>query len=277
VGVSAGGLVVRSLSVDLGEQRVVDAVDLDLARGELLALVGPNGAGKSTLLAAVTGDVTPVRGTVTFDGADLLALAPRPAARVRSVLLQESRLAFGFRVVDVVAMGRTPWHRMPEEDRDGEVVAAAMARTDVSELAGRLFPSLSGGEKGRASLARVLAQETPLVLLDEPTAALDIRHQEQVLAVARELASCGCAVGVVLHDLSLAAAWADRICVLDNGRVAAHGSPGQVLRPELLGRVYGHPVDVISHDGHLVVVPRRPARLVARSTDPEEQPCVSMP
>jgi len=256
------GLEVREVGVRIGGNPVLDAVDLDVTRGELVALVGPNGAGKSTLLAAITGDVPLASGRIAFEGEALLDLKPSAAARQRSVLPQESRLAFGFRVDEVVAMGRSPWRRTPEEDRDEAVIEESMRRTDIHHHAERVFSSLSGGEKARAALARVLAQETPLVLLDEPTAALDIRHQEQVLGLARALAHDPvrrCAVVVVLHDLSLAAAWSDRICVLDKGRVAAFGTPAEVIVPELLERVYGHPVDVITHDGRPVVIPRRAA------------------
>jgi iron complex transport system ATP-binding protein len=179
-----------------------------------VALVGPNGAGKSTLLSVMAGDLLPSTGAVMLDGIDLAAWKHRALARRRAVLTQEHRLAFGFRVDEVVAMGRAPWARTDREDDDETVVADAMERTETGHLAARVFPTLSGGEKARASFARVLAQETSLVLLDEPTAALDLRHQDQVLAQARSLAQEGHAVVTVVHDLSVAAAYADRICVL---------------------------------------------------------------
>jgi iron complex transport system ATP-binding protein len=131
-----------------------------------------------------------------------------------------------------------------------------MMQTDVDTLAARSFPTLSGGEKARTSFARVLAQDTTVVLLDEPTAALDIRHSEQVLSEARRLAASGHAVVAVLHDLTVAAAHADRLCVLADGRLRADGTPAEVLTPALVAEVYQHPVDVISHDGRLVVLPR---------------------
>ncbi|MFI5426250.1 ATP-binding cassette domain-containing protein [Aeromicrobium sp. UC242_57] len=153
-------------------------------------------------------------------------------------------------------MGRSPWARLPEEDLDDLIIAESMEHTDVITLADRSFPTLSGGEKARTSFARVLAQQTNLVLLDEPTAALDIRHSEQVLSQARRLARAGHAVVAVLHDLTVAAAHADRICVLADGRLMADGTPADVLTPSLSADVYHHPVDVISHDGRLVVLPR---------------------
>ena len=248
-------LRVQGIDVEIAGTRVLTDVDLTIAPGELLALVGPNGAGKTTLLNVLAGDLAPRSGSVELDGRPVSGIRVRDLARRRAVLPQEQRLAFGFRVVDVVRMGRAPWTGTDAEDRDDEVVAAAMGRTDVLHLADRVYPTLSGGEKSRASLARVISQETEIVLLDEPTAALDIRHSEQVLAEARRLARAGHAVVAVLHDLSIAAAHADRVCVLARGRVRADGPPAEVMRPDLLAEVYGHPVDVITHRDRLVVIP----------------------
>lgn len=249
-------LAVSHVSVTLGGATILRDVSLSVQRGELVSLVGPNGAGKSTLLGVVSGDVETSDGDVRVFGAPLASYSPTSAARHRSVLLQEQRIAFGFRVRRVVEMGRTPWYRTDEEHRDLEAVESAIERVEIVHLADRIYPSLSGGEKSRTSLARILAQEAPLVLLDEPTAALDIAHQERVLTVARELADSGCAVVVVLHDLSLAAT-ADRVCLLDRGQIAADGPPRDVITAELISRVYDHPVDVVNHRGSLVVVPRR--------------------
>jgi len=164
-----------------------------------------------------------------------------------------------------VMMGRAPWHRTPQSELDDAMVDEAIKRADVGHLATRNFPTLSGGEQGRTAFARLLAQDTPVLMLDEPTAALDIHHQEQLLSVVREAADAGAAVVVVLHDLSLAAAYADRICVLARGEVRALGRPDDVLTKDLLSEVYDHPVEVLRHDGQLVVVPvRRPGRGGAR-------------
>lgn len=247
----------RGVCVSFDGNPILVDVDLEVRPGELVALVGPNGAGKSTLLAVVAGDIEPDAGRVTLEDRDLGSYPARELARQRAVQLQKQGLAFGFRVFEVVRMGRTPWHRTPQEDDDDRVVAESMARADVVELAGRLFPTLSGGEQARTSFARLLAQATPVLMLDEPTAALDIRHQESLLAVAREATAAGAAVVVVLHDLSVAAAFADRVCVLSQGRVRADGPPAEVLTAELLSDVYEHPVDVIEHDGNLLVVPVR--------------------
>ncbi len=254
---TSAALLWQQISVELGGHQILDSVSLQVNHGEILALVGPNGAGKSTLLAVACGDVEPTAGQVQLNGRDLGEFTARTAARERAVLLQEQQIAFGFLAREVVEMGRNVWHRTPAEGRDQLAVTAAMQQADVEEFALRRFPSLSGGEKSRVSLARVLAQETGIVLLDEPTAALDIGHQEQVLAVARELASAGLAVVVVLHDLSLAAAWADRVAVLKQGRVAAVGTPREVFTADLVSSVYEHPIDVIEHQDRLVLVPRR--------------------
>ncbi|WP_084653289.1 heme ABC transporter ATP-binding protein [Nocardioides insulae] len=243
--------------VSFEAKTVLSGVDLRVVPGELVALVGPNGAGKSTVLGVMSGDLPPDTGAATLDGRAVSEWKNLALARRRAVLPQEHRVAFGFPAVEVVRMGRAPWARTDRERADDDVVADAMQRTEVLGLADRSFPTLSGGEKARVAFARVLAQETELVLLDEPTAALDLRHQEQVLAEARRLAAGGTAVVAVVHDLSLAAAYADRLCVLDRGVVVADGPPTQVLDHELIGRVYDHPVDVIRHRDRLLVVPRR--------------------
>ena len=247
----------RGIGVSFDGAAILADVDLDVRAGELVVLVGPNGAGKSTLLGVLAGDIVPSAGSVRLDDRDLGAYPARALARRRAVQLQKQGLAFGFRVHEVVRMGRSPWHRTPQEDADDLIVAESMDRADVTGLADRLFPTLSGGEQARTSFARVLAQATPVLMLDEPTAALDIRHQESLLTVAREAARAGAAVIAVLHDLSLAAAYADRVCVLSHGSVRADGPPAEVLTSALLTEVYAHPVDVVEHAGSLLVVPIR--------------------
>jgi len=250
---------VRGLTVELGGHAVLSGVDLDIRHGELLALVGPNGAGKSTLLGVVAGDVAATTGSVLIAGRPLADWGPRELALRRSVLLQRIEIAFPFTVRDVVRMGRSPWAGTVGEDDDDQAVTAAMERTDIMDLTAREYPSLSGGERARAALARVLAQSTGILLLDEPTAALDIHHQELVMGIARERADSGVAVVVVAHDLGMAAAWADRVVVLERGCVAGDGTPGDILTEELLSRVYHHAVEVIAHPrtGLPLIIPRR--------------------
>ena len=239
---------------------ILDGVSLDVAPGELIALVGPNGAGKSTLLGVLAGDITPDAGTVHLRDQPVSAYPVRRLARERAVLPQRSSLAFGFRARDVVAMGRTPWHRTPTAHDDDRIIDQALAATNTITLADRLYPTLSGGEQGRIGFARVVAQQTPLMLLDEPTAALDLRHQEELLELARRSADSGVGVVAVLHDLASAAAYADRICLLHQGRIHGLGAPADVLTESLLEQVYQHPVHVITHGDRLLVVPRRRAR-----------------
>jgi iron complex transport system ATP-binding protein len=227
--------------------------------GELVALVGPNGAGKTTLLAALAGDVGRAAGRVEVDGAALEGWTPLDLARRRAVLPQQVQLGFPFLVEEVVAMGRSPWAGTDAEARDAAAVAAALQEADVAHLVGRRFPTLSGGERARVALARVLAQSTQLVLLDEPTAALDVHHQEVVLAALRRRVDGGAGVVVVLHDLDLAAAHADRVVVVARGRVAADGPPAAVLTGPRLSDVYAHPIEVLPHPrtGAPLVVPAR--------------------
>ncbi|PKV85463.1 heme ABC transporter ATP-binding protein [Streptomyces sp. TLI_146] len=250
------------LRVRLGGRTVLDGVSVRARAGEVLALVGPNGAGKSTLLGALAGDVAGCGGKVLIAGRPLADWSPGDLALRRAVLPQSAALSFPFPVEEVVRMGRAPWAGVggtDAEDTDDVVVAAAMAATEVAPFADRPYAALSGGERARVALARVLAQRAPVLLLDEPTAALDLRHQELVLRLCRERAGAGDAVVVVLHDLGLAAAYADRVAVLHAGAVAAEGAPAEVFREELLSRVYRQPVEVFPHPetGVPLVVPKR--------------------
>lgn len=256
---SAPAYRLRSVGLRLGGAQILHGIDLDIAYGRVLALVGPNGAGKSSLLGVVTGDLVPETGEVLLDEAPVRTRSARELSRIRSVLLQDNQVVFPFTVAEVVEMGRAPWIGTEHSAADAAQIAAALAHADVGHLAGRAYPSLSGGERARVSLARVLAQDTRVVLLDEPTAALDLRHQEDVLRVARGLAAAGRAVVVVLHDLSLAAAYADDVAIVDGGRLVAHGAPASVLTEERITEVYGTPVRVIADPdtGRPVVLPRR--------------------
>lgn len=247
------------VSVELGGRQVLSKVCLEVKAGEVLALVGPNGAGKSTLLAALAGDVGVSAGRIELEGKSLHEWQPGELALRRSVLLQQVSLSFPFSVRDVVLMGRAPWSNTPAGDQDEQFVDQAMADTDVTAFAERKFSALSGGEKARVALARVLAQNTTVLMLDEPTAALDLRHQELVLQVARRRAEAGNAVVVVLHDLNLAAGYADRVAVLAGGQLKALGTPSEVLQAELLSEVYQHAIDVWEHPvtGRSIILPRR--------------------
>ncbi|CAN5389595.1 heme ABC transporter ATP-binding protein [soil metagenome] len=253
----SGFIVASDVSVELDGTLVLDGVSIEARAGEVLVLVGPNGAGKSTLLGVLSGERRPATGSVRIDGRDVAGIRNAELARLRSVLTQENTVSFPFRVVEVVAMGRAPWAREPEGRDDNQAVADALDAADVTHLARRRYTALSGGEKARVSLARVLAQRARAILLDEPTASLDLRHQEDVMRIARDLATAGHAVVVVLHDLSLASAYADRLALMSGGRLEAIGSPAEVLTEERVERVYGLPVQLHLVAGRPVVVPIR--------------------
>ena len=247
----------EGVGVDLDGRAVLDSVSLEVSAGEVLVLVGPNGAGKSTLLGVLSGERRPARGTVLIEGRDVGGIRSAELARMRSVLTQENQVSFPFRVIEVVAMGRAPWARSIEGRDDVAAVTEALEVADIAHLANRRFTNLSGGERARVSLARVLAQRTRTVFLDEPTASLDLRHQEDVMRMARAMADSGCAVVVVLHDLSLASAYADRLALISGGKLEAIGTPAEVLTEERVERVYGLPVELHLVGGRPVVVPTR--------------------
>lgn len=230
-----------------GGRAILDDAAIGIRQGEIHALVGPNGAGKSTLFGVLSGDVTPSSGEVLFDGAPIAGIRPQALARARGVLLQENAVSFPFSAEQVVRMGRAPWARTEAADDDDDIVRESMAATEVLPLAARPVTSLSGGERARVALARVLAQRTGILLLDEPTAALDLKHHEDVMRLIRRQADAGIAVAIVLHDLNAALAHADRVTLLSEGRVAATGSAAEVLTAERIEAVYGQAVDVFPH------------------------------
>ena len=258
-------LSVRALTVAyvFGKQSLVALrdVSLNVEAGELVGLVGPNGSGKTTLIRAVTKVTQPLGGEIRIGGDDVASLAQVEIARRVAVVPQEPLLPEAFTALECVLMGRTPHLRLLENEgeRDFEAARTAMQRTGTWELAERPVGQLSGGERQRVVVARALAQETSLLLLDEPTAHLDIGHQASVLGLMRSLCrDQGKAVLAVVHDLTLAAAYCDRLALLRaGGSVVAEGTPLQILRPDLLSEVYGASVDVFSHPrtGRPVVAP----------------------
>lgn len=242
--VAAGGV-----TFEVGGVRLVSEVTIQADPGELVAVIGPNGAGKSTLLRLLAGDLRPTAGAVTVFDRDPAATAPDELALLRAVLPQHVDRAIPFVAGDVVALGRHP-HRNDADagaERDAEAVRTAMERTEVSHLADRVVATLSGGEQARVALARVLAQEAPLILLDEPTASLDVAHEARTMSLLSAEAAAGRAVVTVLHDLNAAAAHADRLVLMDAGAVRAEGSATDVLRPDVLSSVYGHAMRVLEH------------------------------
>lgn len=242
----------------VGRANLVDGVSLDAHYGEVLALVGPNGAGKSTLLRLLAGEIMPSSGVISLGGRPLSSYGRRELARRRAVLPQQTVMQFAFSAFDVVMMGRNPHLRGAWPDAaDRGIAAEAMRLTETTEFRERIFPGLSGGEQSRVTFARVLAQESPVLLLDEPTAALDVKHQELAMRTARDLASKGACIIVIIHDLNLAAAYADRVALLSRGVLVACDVPRRVLDSDLLSQVFETPLRVIEDANQLVVLPER--------------------
>ena len=248
----------EDVSVVRSKRTILHDITLAIEPDEVFALVGPNGAGKSTLLGALSGEIAPSAGRALLAGRPTGEYRPKPLSQQRAILLQSNQVSFPFLVGQVVEMGRNPWVGTERADRDEQAVAEAMEQVGIGHLATRRFNELSGGERARVSLARVLAQDTDLMLLDEPTAALDLHHQDRVMRVIRQRATGQRSVVVVVHDLSLAAAYADRVGLIVEGRLVAVGTPEQVMTPEVLSDAYQVPLQVMrAPDGNLMVVPVR--------------------
>ncbi|MDP8958815.1 MAG: ABC transporter ATP-binding protein [Actinomycetota bacterium] len=265
----------QQVSVALDGSPVLRGVATDVEPGEWLGLIGPNGAGKTTLLRVIAGTAAAC-GEIRLLGTPLQALTRRSLARLVAMVPQDPQTPSGMAALDYVLLGRTP--HIPyfgsEGPADVRICLEALDRLDLRGMGGRSLGSLSGGERQRAVLARALAQQAPVLLLDEPTASLDVGHQQQVLELVDRLRrEEGIAVLSAMHDLTLAGQYADRLVLLDRGEVVASGSPGQVLTTQLIARHYQAEVSVIADGAGLVVVPRRPSdsRRLA-STAPTAQP-----
>jgi iron complex transport system ATP-binding protein len=248
-------LAIRDLGVTLGGHRILSGIALDIRAGELVGLIGPNGAGKSTLLKAVAG-LLPHTGTIALFGRSDLDRQER--ARRLAYLPQNGQVHWPLAAREVVALGRLP-HRPPfvgPSAADHAAVERALAEAHASDFAARTIDTLSGGERGRVLLARALAGTPELLLADEPTAALDPRHQLHIMARLGACAAGGVAVIAVLHDLALAARSCPRLVLLDRGRVVADGSPDSVLTPDRLARVYGIAGELRRVDGLPVLLAR---------------------
>ena len=258
-------LDIRDLTLSYGERVALRDVSLSLARGELLGVVGPNASGKSSLIRAITDVVTPQRGEVWLDGSLVRRLSRRELSLRVAVVPQNPSLPEAFTALEVVLMGRTPHLGLLQSERraDWAAVRRALEQTDAWHLVDRRIGELSGGERQRVVVARALAQEAPLLLLDEPTAHLDVGHQAAVLELLQRLCrgdgadSSPKAVLAVVHDLTLAAQYCDRLAMLSEGRLVALGSPQEVLSPQVLASVYRTQVSVFPHPltGRPVVTP----------------------
>jgi iron complex transport system ATP-binding protein len=254
-------IALENVTVVLGDRPVVDGIDLEVAEGEWLGLIGPNGAGKTTLLRAIA-RLVPFSGTVALDGHDTRMMRRTGLSRLVAVVPQDPSTPPWMTVAEYVLLGRTPHlGRLAKEGiRDRELAACALERLDLLGYRDRLLGTLSGGERQRVVVARALAQEARIVLLDEPTAALDIGHQQQALELLDVLrAESGLTLVAAMHDLTLAAQYADRMVLLDAGRVVADGAPRQVLTEALIATHYAAAIQVVDVDGRIAVVPSRSA------------------
>jgi iron complex transport system ATP-binding protein len=252
----------RDLTVVLGGKPVVNGVDATVAEGEWIALIGPNGAGKTTLLRAMAG-LVPFTGEVALRGRSIRELGRTELARLVAVVPQEPSTPPWMTVGEYVLLGRTPHvGTFSRENRHDRLAAAlALARLDLGGYEERRLETLSGGEKQRAVVARALAQDARIVLLDEPMAALDIGHQQQALELLDGLrAESGLTLVAAMHDLTLAAQYADRMLLLDHGRLAADGVPGDVVTEDAIARHYGAAIRIVTLDGAIAVIPSRAGR-----------------
>ena len=246
-------LTIQSLSVSYGSRPVLQGVSLSVKSGEVFALIGPNGAGKTTLLRAISGVIRPLAGRVQAFDRDLTLLSATQRARFLAVVPQARKLPPSYTVWQTVLLGRTPhlgWLGQPSQ-RDLQRTQWALERTQTLDLVDRRVDELSGGEQQLILLARALAQDTPILLLDEPTAHLDLHHQSNLLSLVRHLArEQGLAVLMALHDLNLVALYSDQVALLVNGHLRASGNPDQVLTRQHLMEAYRVPLQVIAHPTH---------------------------
>ena len=258
-------LEARGLRFGYGPAPLFEGLDLAIGAGAMVALIGPNGSGKTTLLRLMSGALRPNAGDVSLEGRRVADLAARERARRIAIVPQESAMTFDFTVMETVLMGRTPYLGLlgVEGPRDIQAAREAMHLTGTLALAGRLLGRLSGGERQLVLIARALAQEPSWLLLDEPTAFLDIRHREEIYALLGRLnEERALTILATSHDVNLAARHCRRLVLIKQGRVRADGSPARVFREEILSEVYETPLRVVSDPaaGHPYALPGRPAR-----------------
>ncbi|GEP10039.1 ABC transporter ATP-binding protein [Methylobacterium gnaphalii] len=264
-------LAVEHAVIRLGGRTILDGVSLAVGPGEFVGLVGPNGAGKTTLLRLLAGLITPDAGRVTIDGRPLDGVTRDERARRLAAFFQNAGIGWPMRVREIVALGRLPHRRAfaAESTADHVAIARAMAVTEVAELAERIEPTLSSGERMRVLLARALCVEAEMLLADEPITALDPAHQLDAMALLRRVSHDGAGVIAVLHDLTLAARYCDRLVVLDRGRIVADGAPATALADDLLHAVFGVTAERGTHaDGGAYVLPWARSQQASGKTRP---------
>lgn len=257
-------LQAAALNAGYGERTIIEDLDLAIPDGSFTVIIGPNGCGKSTLLRSLARLIRPTSGAVLLDGADIATSRTKQLARTIGLLPQSSIAPEGITVVDLVSRGRHPHQSVLRRwgEQDEAAVREALERTRLTELSTRVVDELSGGQRQRVWIAMALAQQTPLLLLDEPTTYLDISHQIDVLDLCTELHREGRTLVAVLHDLNQAARYATHLVALKQGRIIAQGTPSAVVTAELLHEVFGVQARIVPdpETGGPLIVPRAPAQ-----------------
>lgn len=238
-------ITVKGLHFYFGDKHILNNLNFRIQPGELVGLIGPNGCGKSTLINLISNILKPSSGTISLGKYQLDQLSFQMAAKIRSVVLQDNRVNFDFSVKDIIEMGRYPWRDL-KEPHTKQLIENIVKQTEITHLLAHEYRSLSGGEQQRVNFAKALIQDTPIMLLDEPTSAMDINHQENLMQQLSQQKKQQKTIVTVLHDLSLAAAYCDRVILLEQGKIIVQGKPQQVLQEEILSEVYQYPIQVLT-------------------------------
>ena len=252
----------QNLSFRLGSKYLIKQIDLHISRGKFWALVGPNGAGKSTLFNLLAGDLKPSMGSIRLNGRLIQNYTATELARTRAYLLQQRQVEFPFKVLDIVLLGRSPYLSGSKESIvDRTQAYVALKRLDSEEFSDRIYPTLSGGEASRVDMARIITQDTELLLLDEPSNHLDPRHQIRLLEICQSLTLENRTIMAAMHDLNLASLFADQIVMLNHGQIVAVGSPNQVFTKNKLEEAYQLKFEIIKHSsGRPLIIPKMSAQ-----------------
>ena len=271
-------LQIRDLTIGYEENIIISGIDAEIKTGELIGIIGRNGAGKSTLLKTIRGLLPAKKGEVLYFGQPMQAYGEKELARRVAYLQQNVETGFGYTGLDIVLTGRYPYMKWweSEKDDDRELARDCMSYTGTLDLAERPVTEVSGGQKQRILLAKVLAQQTPLLFLDEPTTGLDMVYREEIFRFARELANMGKTILMVVHELDLAAAYCSRIFLLGEGKLLADGNPGQVLTESLLSRAYEADISVEKNpkNGRLEITTRENPEAKQKEMDLLQKICL---
>ncbi len=245
---------VEDVEVELGKRKILDGIEFEICKGELVTLLGPNGSGKSTILRTIFGILKPSGGAVYLNGSEINSTGIENSARIMGYLPQEHSET-NLSVLEVVLLGRTPYININPKKSDYGIAKHALRLVGMEKFANRKFSELSGGEKQKVMLARIFCQKTDFMLLDEPTAHLDIKSQIEILEIIRRMVESGKAAVVAMHDINLALQFSDRIIMVKNGKIVHSGVPDDVIRPETIQNVFGVRAEIVRGNGRLVVVP----------------------